>query len=167
MKVIRVAWHVVRGLLLALAASVIFIEEWGWRPLSAMVARLGRWPPLGSLEARIRTAPRRVAPLLFLAPAVLLFPLKLVALWLIQEGRPMLGISLIVLAKLVGTAIVGRLFVLLEQQLLTFAWFARALDWWHRTKARVMTALHESTPWRTMRVLRRGWRAWWRRVAGG
>lgn len=170
MKLIRAGWQLVRALLLALAAIVIFIEEWGWRPLSALVARLGRWPPLGYLEARIRTAPRRVALLLFLAPAVLLFPLKLVALWLIQEGRATLGILLIVLAKLVGTAIVGRLFVLLEPQLLTFAWFARALDWWHRTKARVMTALHESTLWRTMQVLRRGWRgwrAWWRRVAGG
>ncbi len=167
MKAIRAAWPIVRGLLLALAAIVIFIEEWGWRPLSVMVARLGRWPPLGRLEARIRTAPRRVALLLFLAPALLLFPLKLVALWFIQEGRATLGISLVVLAKIVGTAIVGRLFVLLEQQLLTFPWFARALDWWQRTKARVMTALHGSTLWRTMRVLRRFWRAWWRRVAGG
>lgn len=167
MKVISVAWQVVRALLIALAAIVIFIEEWGWRPLSAMVARLGRWPPLSRLEALIRRAPRRVALLLFLAPALLLFPLKLVALWLIQEGRATLGIALIVFAKLVGTAIVGRLFILLEQQLLTFSWFARTLDWWHRTKERVMTALRESTLWRTMRLLRRGWRAWWRRGAGG
>lgn len=164
MKVVSVAWEIVRGLLLALAALVIFIEEWGWRPLSAMVARLGRWPPLGHLEARIRSAPRRVALLLFLAPALLLFPLKLLALWLIEQGRAALGISLIVFAKLVGTAIVGRLFVLLEQQLMTFGWFARTLRWWKKTKERISKALHRSTFWRTMRVLRRGWRLWWRRV---
>lgn len=164
MKVISVAWQVVRGLLLALATFVIFIEEWGWRPLSAMAARLGRWPPLGRLEAYIRTAPRRVALPLFLAPALLLFPLKLLALWLIEQGRTTLGISLILLAKLVGTAIVGRLFVLLEQQLMTFGWFARTVSWWHKMKARVSKALHRSTFWRTMRVLRRGWRLWWRRV---
>ena len=164
MKVIDAAWRVLRSLLLALAALVIFIEEWGWRPLSAMVARLGRWPPLGRLEARIAAVPRRVALLLFLVPAILLVPVKLAALWLIGEGHATLGISLIVLAKLVGTAIVGRLFVLLERQLLTFPWFAKALAWWHRTQARVMTALRQSTLWRTMRVLRRGWRAWWRRV---
>jgi hypothetical protein len=163
-KVVSATWHVVRGVLLGLAAIVIFIEEWGWRPLSAFAARLGRWPPLSRLEARIAAAPRHVALLLFLAPAVMLFPLKLAALWLIEQGRTTLGISLIALAKLVGTAIVGRLFVLLEQQLLSFPWFARALEWWHRTKARVMTALHQSTLWRTMRVLRRGWRSWWRRV---
>ena len=165
MKVIGVAWQVLRSLLLALAALVIFIEEWGWRPLSAMIARLGRWPPLGRLEARIAAVPRRVALLLFLVPAVLLVPVKVVALWLIGGGHATLGIMLIVLAKLVGTAIVGRLFVLLERQLLTFPWFAHALAWWHRTRTRVMTALRGSTLWRTMRVLRRGWRAWWRKVA--
>ncbi|MEO8527394.1 MAG: hypothetical protein ABI460_21870 [Caldimonas sp.] len=164
MKVVSALWHIVRGALLGIAAIVIFIEEWGWRPLSAFAARLGRWPPLARLEARIAAAPRRVALLLFIAPALALFPLKLVALWLVEEGRTMLGISLIVAAKLVGTAIVGRLFVLLEHQLLSFRWFARALEWWHRTKARVMKTLRESTLWRTMRVLRRGWRSWWRRA---
>ena len=165
MKVVDAAWRVLRSLLLAIAALVIFIEEWGWRPLSALVARLGRWPPLGRLEARIAAVPRRVALLLFLVPATLLVPVKLAALWLIGEGHATLGIALIVLAKLVGTAIVGRLFVLLERQLLTFPWFAQALAWWHRTRTRVMTALGRSTLWRTMRVLRRGWRAWWRKVA--
>lgn len=164
MKVISAAWRVLRGLLLGLAAIVIFIEEWGWRPLSAIVARLGRWPPLAQLEARISAAPRRVALLLFLAPAMMLFPLKLAALWLIKQGHATLGVTLIVLAKLVGTAIVGRLFVLLEQQLLSFGWFARAFAWWLKTKTGVLTALHESTLWRTMRVLRRGWRSWWRRA---
>jgi hypothetical protein len=163
-KVISAAWHVIRGVLLGLAAIVIFIEEWGWRPLSAFVARFGRWPPLARLEARIAAAPRRIAMLLFLAPAVMLFPLKLAALWLIQEGHASLGISLIVTAKLIGTAIVGRLFVLLEQQLLSFAWFAWALDWWHRTRARVQGAVRASTLWQTMRVLSRGWRAWWHRA---
>ena len=92
MKVVSATWHVVRGVLLGLAAIVIFIEEWGWRPLSAFAARLGRWPPLSRLEARIAAAPRHVALLLFLAPAVMLCPLKLAALWLIEQGRTTLGI---------------------------------------------------------------------------
>jgi hypothetical protein len=163
-KVVGAVWRVVRGLLLGLAALLIFIEEWGWRPLSAMIARLGRWPPLGRLEVRIAAVPRQVALMLFLVPAILLVPVKLAALWLIGEGHATLGILLIVLAKLVGTAIVGRLFVLLERQLLTFAWFAHALAWWQRTRTRVMTALRESALWRAMRALRRDWRAWWRRV---
>ena len=107
---------------------------------------------------------RHGALLLFLAPAVMLFPLKLAALWLIEQGRPTLGITLIVAAKLIGTAFVGRLFILLESQLLSFAWFARALGWWHGTKARVRVAVRRSTLWRTARVLRRAFRTWLRRV---
>ena len=56
---------------------------------------------------------------------MLLFPIKLVALWLIQDGQATLGIGVIVAAKVLGTAFVGRLFILVEPQLMTFAWFAR------------------------------------------
>ena len=164
MKFVSGAWGVLRGCLLWLAAIVLFIEEWGWGPLTAFAARVARWPPVAWVEARISAAPRHLALLLFLAPAVMLFPLKLAALWLIEQGRTTLGIGLIVAAKLLGTALVGRLFVLLEGQLLTFAWFAYALGWWHRTKARVRRAVRESTLWRTARVLRRAFRTWLRRV---
>jgi len=110
MSSLRGAWRAVRPVLLALAAIVLFIEEWGWRPLTAAAARVARWPPIARFENLLRRAPPKVALALFLVPALLLFPVKLAALWLIHEGRAMLGISLIVVAKLAGTALVGRLF---------------------------------------------------------
>jgi hypothetical protein len=60
---------------------------------------MARWPPLARLEALIRSAPPRLALALFLVPAVLLFPVKLGALWLMQQGQTMLGITIIVAAK--------------------------------------------------------------------
>ena len=100
-------------------------------------------------------------------PAILLVPVKLGALWLIQDGRAMLGVSIIVVAKLVlvGTALVGRLFVLVESQLMTFAWFVRSVAWWRATRERVGTALRQSFAWRGARVLRRVWRESLRRLA--
>ena len=95
--------------------------------------------------------------LLFLAPAVLLFPLKLLALWVISQGSTELGIFIIVAAKVLGTAFVGRLFVLVEPQLMTFAWFARALRWWRETKAKIVERVRRSAPWRAARALRRLW----------
>ncbi len=62
---------------------------------------------------------------------------------------------MIVLAKLLGTALVGRLFVLVEPQLMQFPWLARTIRWWHATKLRVRAAVHRSTPWRRAQVLRR------------
>lgn len=164
-SVLRGLRRVMRGLLLTLAAVVLFIEEWGWRPLTAGMAWLARWPPFARLDDAIRRVPPRWALVLFLVPAVLLFPVKLVALWLIHQGRTTLGLAVIVLAKLVGTALVGRLFVLTEPQLMQFAWFARALGWWRRTKARVKAAVRMSAAWRVARVLRRRMRVMWRRSA--
>jgi hypothetical protein len=149
-----------RIVLLGLLVVVIFIEEWGWRPLAAIAAAIARWPPLAALEQAVRNSPRHVALALFLVPALLLFPVKLVALWLIQEGRATLGIAVIVAAKVVGTAFVGRLFILVEKQLMTFAWFARCVFWWRATRDRVMAALHRSVVWRVARAFRQVARSW-------
>ena len=154
--------RIARGVFGALFAFVLFIEEWGWKPLTALAARIARWPPLKALEARIARAPPKLALVLFLVPAVLLFPLKLAALWLIDQGQATLGIAVIVAAKVLGTALVGRLFILLEPQLMQFAWFATALGWWRRTKQRVMAAAHASAAWRAARAMRLAARRWWR-----
>lgn len=166
MKVLGAVWRPVRALFLAVAALVIFIEEWGWRPLAAFAAKLARWPPIARLEARISGAPPRLALVLFLVPAVLLFPVKLAALWLIEAGRPWLGVAVILVAKLVGTALVGRLFVLVERQLMQFAWFARIVVWWRAIEQRVRAVIHRSRVWRISRVLRRACRQWLHRVTG-
>ncbi len=142
-------------MLLAFAAVILFLEEWGWRPLTALAAWSARWPPLASLEAAICRAPPRVALALFLIPAILLVPVKLAALWLIGNRHATLGIIVIVAAKLVGTAFVGRLFVLVETQLMAFSWFARGIGWWRATRERVLTALRQSAFWRSGRAMRR------------
>lgn len=155
-------WRVLRGVLLALAWIVLFIEEWGWRPLVALVGRIARWPPFARVEARISKMPPSLALVLFLVPAVMLFPIKLLALWLIHEGRTVLGLSVIVAAKVLGTALVGRLFVLTEAQLMQFSWFARAMNWWIATKQRLKALVDARAAWRAARDAMRRARAWLR-----
>lgn len=159
-------WRVARALLLGVAALVIFIEEWGWRPLTVLVSRITRWPPLARLEARIATSTPRVALALFTVPAVALFPIKIGALWLIEEGRTTLGIAVILIAKILGTALVGRLFLLVEPQLMRFPWFARGLAWWRATKERVMAIVRGWRLWRRAGEMRRAWRGWLDRRMG-
>lgn len=162
MIVLKWLWRGLRVVLVTLAAIVLFIEEWGWRPLTALAARIARWPPLAWLEARIARAPPRLALALFVVPAALLFPVKLAALWLIHEGHAMLGVGTIVAAKVLGTALVGRLFVLTERQLMHFAWFARGHGWWLETKRRIAAAVAALPAWRALRRTLRHARAWWR-----
>jgi hypothetical protein len=78
-----------------------------------------------------------------------------------HAGRAALGVAVILLAKLVGTALLGRLFMLTEPQLRSFAWLDRALDAWSAYKARVRalvgTWMRRSLAWRTMRRTVRRW----------
>ncbi|MGH9577857.1 MAG: hypothetical protein ACRD3R_10515, partial [Terriglobales bacterium] len=91
----------------ALALLILF-EEWGWVPLANALAVLGRLPVLRWIERRIQALPPYAALLVFFAPTIALLPVKLFALWLIGEGRSILGLAVIVIAKIVGTAVVAR-----------------------------------------------------------
>jgi hypothetical protein len=163
MILLKQAWRGLRAVLLGLAGAVLLIEEWGWRPLSQWVARWAHWPPLASLEARIRRLPPYAALAIFLVPVLTLFPVKLLALWLIHQGSTTLGVVVIVLAKLVSTALAGRLFVLTEPQLRQFAWFDTGLNWWHATKASLRNALEKLSVWRAARRMRKEVAVWWGR----
>lgn len=70
--------------------------------------------------------------------------------------------AVILAAKLLGTAVVGRLFILTERQLVRYAWFVRALMWWRVTKQRLLLAVHSSAAWRPLRRWRSQCRAWFR-----
>ncbi len=148
---------------LVLVALLLAFEEWGWRPLVAWAARAAAWAPLAALEQRLRALPPRWAFAAFALPALLLFPVKLLALWAIHRGHAVLGVLVIVLAKLLGTALLGRIFVVTEAQLLEIAWFARALAWWRDLKQRLGAALARQPAWRAAQAWRHGMRRAWRR----
>lgn len=160
---LRGLWRALRAVVLSLLAVAIFIEEWGWRPLTAWAAKVARWPPLAAFEAWLRRAPSWVALLMFGVPGVALFPIKLMALGLMHRGHPWLGLGIILAAKLLGTAIVGRLFIVVESQLMQFPWLARAIVWWRQTRARVSAWVRASAAWRTARQWKQGLRRLGRR----
>lgn len=162
MTLLRLLWRALRALLLTLAGAWFFLEEFGWRPLAVWLGRLARWAPWAHLEQRIARLPPRVALLLFLLPAALLLPVKLLAVKLIHGGQPFAGLAVIVAAKLAGTAVGGRLFVLMRPQLMTLRRFARAMAWWRRLRRLVRRWLEASAGWRAMRAALRRWRMQWR-----
>ncbi len=161
MKASARPWRVLRGALLFVAALILFIEDFAWKPLAAWLGKLSRWAPIARAEERIRGVAARTALALFLVPAVLLVPVKLAALGLIHGDHPALGVVIILVAKIAGTAFVGRLFVLLEPQLTQFRAFRVALRWWRATKVRIYTALRVSALRQRLRNAYRDARGWW------
>jgi hypothetical protein len=147
-----------------LLLPIIFFEEWGWKPLARLMARIARLPIIGRLELKISAAPARLALAFFLVPALVLLPFKFGALWLISQGHKLLGIGLILLAKLVSTALLGRLFHLTEKQLMSFPWFAKSYTWWRTTKDRVVARAKASAVWKNAAELGRNVKSWLRRA---
>lgn len=161
------AW--LRRLLAAIAvpflAVALLFEEWGWAPLARAAAWLGRLPVLRQLESWVARLRPRAALCVFALPAVALLPVKLVALWLFGAGHVASGIVLLVAAKLAGTALVARLFVLTLPALMQIGWFARWYPRWTQWKDDLLTQVRSSAPWQAAGRLRRALHgrlvAWW------
>jgi hypothetical protein len=151
--------HAATGVL----AALILFEEWGWEPLQRALAWVGRLPLLRQIEAAIARLPPHAALAVFLLPTLLLLPVKLAALWLIGQGQHLLGLAVIVLAKLLGTAVVARLFTLTRPALLRMAWFADVYGRWTGWKGALLARVRASWAWRTGRAIKRLVRLRWAR----
>jgi hypothetical protein len=159
---------VLRHALEIVLAVIIVFEEWGWRPLAELLAQLARWRPWAVVESVIVRLPPYAALLVFALPTALLLPLKLLALVLVAGGHTFLAAALFVAAKVVGTALVARLFMLTQPALMQIGWFARAYNILMPWKEMLLAEVRASWAWRVGRVLkeraRRQAAAQWRRL---
>jgi hypothetical protein len=151
--------------LMWLAVLLMFTEEVLWEALKRLMALLGRLPLVHSLEARISRLPPYGAAAVFLGPGCLLLPVKISALWLIGNGHAMLGAGVIIGAKLLGTALVARIFTLTRPQLMTLNWFAalyRTIMRWRATLYGWVQAHPGWQRWVALRALLKDWIAKWK-----
>ncbi|MBI2733921.1 MAG: hypothetical protein HYX44_11655 [Aquabacterium sp.] len=128
-------------------ALVLIFEEWGWEYLAAIVAWFGRLPGLRWIEGRIQALPPYASLALFAVPLLTLLPVKLLALYWLGHGHTVLGISVIIGAKLGGTATTARLFMLTRPTLMKLAWFARGFTRWMAFKDGVLARVKNSAAW--------------------
>jgi hypothetical protein len=134
--------------LVYLAALLLLLEEWFWDTGARLMRAVAAWPPLAALEARIGALPPYGALCLFALPAILLFPVKLLALLAIAHGHAVTGVLVIVAAKLGGAAAVARIYLITRPRLLTIAWFARWHDKFMALKERWIGRLRASAAYR-------------------
>jgi hypothetical protein len=151
-------------------ALLLLFEEWGWEPLAALVRRMSRLPVWAWCERKIAKLSPWEALLVLVIPAVALFPIKLAALYFIRHGQLVIGMSVLIGAKLLGTALVARLFQLTEPALMQFGWFAKWYPRWKVWKDQLMDSVRASALWqivkrfksRTKAAARATWRRFFR-----
>lgn len=148
-RVLRSLFNISLGPALAL---VLIFEEWGWEPLQRVMARLARLPLWRRVELQISRLPPYGALLVFCVPAVLLFPIKLLALYWIGNGHTVLGLALVLAAKMLGTAAVAWLFALTHPTLMRLAWFAKLYGRWKPWKDTLIARVKATPPWRAMQA---------------
>ena len=121
--------HLKRALELAfvpIAAAIIFVEQTLIRCLNVMTAALARWTPIARLEAWLVTLPPWGTLCTFVAPSILILPAKLVGLWLITHGKYATALMVLIVGKILATAILARLYRILRPTLMSIRWFAWA-----------------------------------------
>lgn len=107
--------------LLSLLAIFLIIEEWLWDLLTAFGRALSQRLNLQQFEQWLSQTTATMALVAFSIPILIVTPINLAAFGLLAKGLILQGILVEVLAKLLGTLLVARVFALTKPQLLTFA----------------------------------------------
>lgn len=150
----RVALLTLRRAVGVVLALIVLFEEWGWRPLANALAKLARWQLWARAEALVSALPPYFALCVFALPTALLLPLKLLALYLIAKGQAIAAGALFLGAKVVGTALVARIFQLTQPALMRIPWFAWAYSRFIPWKEAVFAAIRSTWAWRYGRILK-------------
>lgn len=125
--------------------SLWMLEELLWDAISWAEERIAFLRLIRIIERWVAARTPWQAAALMLTPAAVLFPAKIMGLWLLTSGHALAGIGVILAAKVIGTAIVARMYRLCKDVLLTLAWFA----WCHRLVLRISTWVRATDAWQT------------------
>ncbi len=119
------------------------------------------------IEAAIVRLPPPAALAVLLLPTLGLLPVKLAALWLLARDEAMAGLAVVVVAKLVGTAVLAWVFALTRPALIHMPWFAAVYEPWYAWKESLLAWVRASWAWRTGRAVKGRLRRWVARWRGG
>jgi hypothetical protein len=159
----------VRRPLLIILALVFLFEAWLWEHLSPVVRWIAQHIAWRELREKIAALIERLPPyptlLVFLVPVVLLFPLKLLGLWMLAHGSWLGAMATLALAKVAGMGVTAFIFDVTRPKLLQLPWFRWLyehmlvwLAWAHAlvdpVKERLRRHLRAFSPRRASRTLK-------------
>jgi hypothetical protein len=154
-------------LFVPVAATIVFIEETLLRYLGLAMAAIASWPPVARLEAWLRDLPPRWALLAFVTPSLLVIPIKLSAIWFALNDQYGLALASVVVGKMLATALVARLYLVLRPNLAKMAWYLRAEVWLFDWRDRLYAFVRALPAWQRATEMIRRLRVWMREMVFG
>lgn len=144
---------------IAVAVAFLF-EAWLWETLRAIVARLAAALPWQEIKKRLSDAIERLPPaatlIVFVVPAILLFPIKLAGFWMLAHGHWFTAMGMLGFAKIVSMGVTAFIFDLTRPKLLQLAWFRLIYDhvlvWLDKAHALIDPIKREARMWLNLRL---------------
>lgn len=138
-----------------LLALLVLFEEWGWQPLVALVGRLRHLRIWARFEHWIEGLPPYPALIVLGLPSLAILPVKLLAVYFLARGDFAAAAVVLGAAKVVGTAFVGRLFVLTKPAILRIGWVAALYNAIVPWREAMFAHIRATWLWRMGRIMRR------------
>ena len=129
--------------LIVIASLLMWIEESLWIGLKRLTSWVALIPWIRHLEMAILRLPASLTIVVFLLPATLLFPLKILAVYWATRGYWLASLGLLIGAKILGTAVVARMYVVCQPKLMTIRWFRSLHDWVIATRNALYAAMRK------------------------
>ncbi|CAN5396647.1 hypothetical protein BH10PSE6_BH10PSE6_13400 [soil metagenome] len=148
--------HLKRALEVALvpfAAAVVFFEQTLIKYLNVVMEAVARWPPIARLEAWLVRLRPYAALAAFVAPSILILPIKLVALWFAAMGLYGLAFGAVIVGKMLATAVLARLYRILRPTLMTIPWFAKLDTWFFYWRDQAYAFVRSLASWQRARAV--------------
>jgi hypothetical protein len=148
--------HLKRALEIAivpLAAAIVFFEQTLIKYLNVAMAAVARWPPIARVEAWLVRLPPYAALFAFVAPSVLILPIKVIALWFATTGHYTLALATLVVGKMLGTAVLARLYRILRPTLMAIPWFATVDTWFFYWRDQAYAFVKSLPAWRRVTAM--------------
>ena len=115
-----------------LLAIIFLIEAWLWDHLEPIVAWVVAVIPLATfkrwLAERVDALSPAMTLIVFIAPIIPLFPLKLVGIWLLTHEYWTSAVFTLLFAKFLGVGVTAFVFDVTRPKLLEMAWFEKLYD---------------------------------------
>ncbi len=122
----RLLKTLLRGVFGTIALAFFIIEDVFWAALKPIMAWVSNLAAIRRLEAWLDELGPMPFLALFIVPLIVVWPVKLIGLWIIAQGRVIIGSIIFGAAEFIGAALAVRLWAIGRDRLLTIGWFAKA-----------------------------------------
>jgi len=147
MKKQRLLKRVVRLILVSLAAIWMLFEDWVWDTIVALMEKVGRLRIINRFESFLARQNRYLLLTLFTFPFLIVIPAKLYGLYLIADGKVIRGVTIFIVAEVLITALITRLFIISKDKLLQIKAFVTFYYWFKDKKEWLYSELRKLRAW--------------------